>query len=75
MERLEAIVARLPEAERVDVEEWGDHPTFRVNNKNFIFCDQAATNLSLKLTKDEAAAVVASDPQVDPTGYGLCRHG
>jgi predicted DNA-binding protein (MmcQ/YjbR family) len=75
MKRLEAIVARLPEAERVDIEEWGDHPTFRVNGKNFVFCDQAATNLSLKLTKDEAAAVVASDPHVDPTGYGLGRHG
>ncbi len=27
MARFERIVARLPEAERVDVEEWGDHPT------------------------------------------------
>jgi hypothetical protein len=30
MERIERIVAQLPEAERVDVAEWGDHPTFRV---------------------------------------------
>ena len=75
MERLEAIVARLPEAERVDIEEWGDHPTFRVNGKNFVFCDQAARQLSLKLPKEEAAAVVATDPAVNPTGYGLGRHG
>ena len=75
MERLERIVARLPEAERVDIEEWGDHPTFRVNGKNFVFSDQAARQLSLKLPKDEAAAVVASDPDVEPTGYGLGRHG
>ncbi len=75
MERLEAIVARLPEAQRVDVEEWGDHPTFRVNGKNFVFSDQAATDLSIKLPKDEAAAVVASDPDVEPAGYGLGRHG
>src|SRR3954468_5565831 len=75
MERLEAVVARLPEAERVDIEEWGDHPTFRVNGKNFVFCDQTATELSLKLPKEEAAAVVATDPAVHPTGYGLGRHG
>ena len=75
MERLERIVARLPEAERVDIAEWGDHPTFRVNGKNFVFSDQEATNLSLKLAKDEAAAVVATDPDVEPAGYGLGRHG
>jgi predicted DNA-binding protein (MmcQ/YjbR family) len=75
MERLERIVARLPETERVDIEEWGDHPTFRVRGKNFVFSDQRAENLSLKLPKEEAAAVVASDPHVEPSGYGLGRHG
>jgi len=75
MERLERIVGRLPEAERVDIAAWGDHPTFRVNGKNFVFSDQAAQNLSLKLPKDEAAAVVAEDPQAFPAGYGLGRHG
>ena len=75
MERLERIVARLPEADRVDIEEWGDHPTFRVNGKNFVFSDQEARSLSLKLPKEEAAAVVATDSQADPAGYGLGRHG
>ena len=75
MQRLERIVGRLPEAERVDIAEWGDHPTFRVRGKNFVFSDQAATNLSLKLPKDEAAAVVATDPRAAPSGYGLGRHG
>ncbi|MDQ4091304.1 MAG: MmcQ/YjbR family DNA-binding protein [Actinomycetota bacterium] len=75
MDRLEAIVARLPEAERVDIAEWGDHPTFRVAGKNFVFSDQAARDLSLKLPKEEAAAVVATDPSVHPAGYGLGRHG
>ena len=75
MERLERIVARLPEAERVDIEEWGGHPTFRVSGKNFVFSDLAAESLSLKLSKEEAAAVVATDPDVDPAGYGLGRHG
>lgn len=75
MERLERIVFALPEAERVDIEAWGDHPTFRVNGKNFVFSDVTAGHLSLKLSKEEAAAVVATDPDVDPAGYGLGRHG
>ena len=75
MARLEGIVARLPQAERVDVAEWGDHPTFRVNGKNFVFSDQAARHLSLKLPKEEAAAATATDPDVQPAGYGLGRHG
>ena len=75
MKRLERIVARLPEAQRVDIEAWGDEPTFRVRGKNFIFSDQDARSLSVKLPKHEAEDVVASDPHVEPTGYGLGRHG
>ena len=75
MARLERIVARLPEAERVDVEAWGGEPTFRVRGKNFVFTDQSARGLSVKLPKEEAAAVVATDPGAAPTGYGLGRHG
>lgn len=75
MPRLERIVARLPEAERVDIEAWGGEPTFRVRGKNFVFTNQQATGLSVKLPKDEAAAVVATDPGAAPTGYGLGRHG
>ena len=75
MERLERIVARLPEAERVDIAEWGDHPTFRVKDKNFVFSDPTAHDLSLKLPKEEAVAVVATDPDASPAGYGLGRHG
>jgi predicted DNA-binding protein (MmcQ/YjbR family) len=75
MQRLERIVADLPEAERVDVAAWDDHPTFRVRGKNFVFSDHDATSLSVKLTAEEAAAVVATDPAVEPAGYGLGRHG
>lgn len=64
MSRLERIVARLPEATRVDVEEWGGHPTFRVRGKNFVFSDQAAEHLSLKLPLAEAEAVVAQLPDI-----------
>jgi predicted DNA-binding protein (MmcQ/YjbR family) len=75
MARLEQMAARLPEAERVDIEAWGGEPTFRVRGKNFVFTNQAATDLSVKLPKEEAAAVVATDPTAQPTGYGLGRHG
>ena len=75
MERIEAIAARLPEAVRVDIEAWGGEPTFRVNGKNFIFTDPEASSVSVKLPPEEAAAVVDSDPLVEPTGYGLGRHG
>ena len=75
MARLEKIVAALPESHRVDVEAWDDHPTFRVRNKNFLFTNDKGTELSVKLSKEEAVAVVASDDRVFPMGYGLGRHG
>ena len=75
MDRLEEIVARLPQAERVDVEAWDGEPTFRVNGKTFIFSSPDASGISVKLPKEEAAAVVATDPNAAPTGYGLGRHG
>jgi predicted DNA-binding protein (MmcQ/YjbR family) len=75
MERVERVVARLPQAERVDVEAWDGEPTFRVNGKTFIFSSSDASGISVKLPKEEAAAVVATDPNAEPTGYGLGRHG
>jgi predicted DNA-binding protein (MmcQ/YjbR family) len=75
MDRLEEIVARLPQAERVDVAAWDGEPTFRVHGKTFIFSSPDASGISIKLPKDEAAAVVGTDPKADPTGYGLGRHG
>ena len=74
MDRLEAIVGRLPEAERVDIEAWGGEPTFRVRGKNFVFAAADGTSISVKLPKDEAAAVVASDPSASPKiGRASCR--
>ena len=75
IDRLEQIAMALPEAERVDIEAWGDHPTFRVRGKNFVFCDGEGHSLSVKLPKVEAEAVIATDPTVEPAGYGLGRHG
>jgi predicted DNA-binding protein (MmcQ/YjbR family) len=75
MVRLERIAAELPEAQRVDIEEWGDHPTFRVRGKNFVFADSEAAALTVKLGKSEAEAVVATDSGAAPAAYGLGRHG
>ena len=75
MERLEAIALALPEAARVDIEAWDGEPTFRVRKKNFVFTNPEATSISVKLTKEEAEAVVATEPRAEPTGYGLGRHG
>lgn len=74
-ERIEAIVSRLPEAVRVDIEAWDGEPTFRVNGKNFVFAHPEFDSITVKLPKDEAEAVVATDEAVTPTGYGLGRHG
>lgn len=75
MTRLEQIVAELPEAVRVDVEAWDGHPTFRVAGKTFVFSDADATGITVKLDKQEAAALVATDPAVEAAGYGLGRAG
>ncbi|MBL7496161.1 MmcQ/YjbR family DNA-binding protein [Frankia sp. CNm7] len=75
MRRLMAVALALPEAARVDIEAWDGEPTFRVRGKNFVFTDPEANHLTVKLPKDEAAAVVASEPGAEPAGYGLGRHG
>ena len=58
MRRLEEISLSLPEAERVDIEAWDGHPTFRVRGKNFVFCNLEATSLTVKLSKDAYAVRV-----------------
>ena len=47
--RIEAIVARLPEAERVDIEAWDGEVTFRIRKKNFVFAGTDASGISVKL--------------------------
>jgi predicted DNA-binding protein (MmcQ/YjbR family) len=73
--RIEAMAGRLPEAVRVDIEAWDGEPTFRVRGKNFVFAHPEFASITVKLPKEEAAAVVGSDRLVTPTGYGLGRHG
>lgn len=75
LERLGEIALRLPEAARVDIEAWDGEPTFRVRGKNFVFAGTDGRSLTVKLPKEEAEAVVASDERATPAGYGLGRAG
>ncbi len=74
-ERIEKLALGLPEAQRVDIEAWGGEPTFRVRGKNFVFANHEGTGITVKLSKEEAEAVVATVDDAHPTGYGLGRHG
>ena len=74
-ERLQALSLSLPEVERVDIEAWGGEPTFRVRGKNFVFANTEGTAITVKLSKEEAAAVLATVDGAFPTGYGLGKHG
>jgi predicted DNA-binding protein (MmcQ/YjbR family) len=73
--RLATIVAELPETERVDVASWDDEPTFRVRGKVFVFAAPDGTSVGVKLPREEAEALVATDEAISPMGYGLGRHG
>lgn len=75
LRRVGAMVARLPETERVDVESWDGEPTFRVRGKVFVFGAPDGSGITVKLPREEAEALVATDPAVSPAGYGLGRHG
>lgn len=72
---LEEMMTRIPKWERVNIEAWDGHPTYRIGKKNFLFASKDGRSLGLKLGKEEALAVVGSDPEVEPMGYGLGRHG
>ena len=50
----------------------GDHAASS-SPQDFVFCD--ASDHLAGIDNEEAAAVVATDPEVTPAGYGLGRHG
>ena len=75
LDRLAEIALRLPDAQRVDIEAWDGEPTFRVNGKNFVFAAGDGSSFTVKLPVEEAQAVVATEPGVQPAGYGLGRSG
>ncbi|MFV1990195.1 MAG: MmcQ/YjbR family DNA-binding protein [Acidimicrobiales bacterium] len=74
-ERIEQIALELPESIRVDDEAWDNLPTFRVRKKNYVFAKPHGEGITIKLSKDEAFAVIASDDAAEPMGFGLGDHG
>lgn len=60
-ELLYKTVNELPEATVVEVEAWG-HPTFRVGKKMFGGSDPDSTTCTLKASKEDQQALLASDP-------------
>jgi hypothetical protein len=56
-------VLALPGGEEVMVQEWG-HPTLRVNNKMFASGASGSNRMSVKASKEEQEALLASSPEV-----------
>jgi hypothetical protein len=75
MSRLERIVAELPEAKRVDIAQWRDHPSFLSSREEVRLLDAEAEHLSVKLSREEAPAVVGTDSATALAGHGLARRG
>jgi hypothetical protein len=69
------IVATLPGGEEVIVVEWGDHPTFRVNNKMFASGAPDSTTMSVKASKEDQAELVASRPETFAVARYVGRFG
>jgi hypothetical protein len=69
------IVASLPGGEEVIVVEWGDHPTFRVNNKMFASGAPDSTTMSVKASKEDQAELVASRPETFAVASYVGRFG
>ncbi|MDQ1713380.1 MAG: hypothetical protein QOE45_2830 [Frankiaceae bacterium] len=67
LDRLRALCLSLPEAtEQVT---WGTDLTFRVRDKIFAITGEDAGGVSVKATKEDQAALVASDPRVTVAAY------
>lgn len=72
LDRLRRLCLALPEA--TEVLTWEDHPTFRVRDKIFVIASATADAITLKATKDDQEALVATHPRITPAPY-LARGG
>jgi hypothetical protein len=70
--QLRDLALALPGAE--ERETWG-HPTFRVNDKIFVGYDHEQETANVRSSKEEQAALVASDPQTFHEAPRVGRHG
>ena len=72
LDRLRRVCLALPETSEVVA--WEDHPTFRVRDKIFVIASESADSISLKATKDDQEALVATHPRVSVAAY-VGRYG
>ncbi|HVF03542.1 MAG TPA: MmcQ/YjbR family DNA-binding protein [Frankiaceae bacterium] len=72
LDRLRKVCLALPEA--TEVLTWEDHPTFRVRDKIFVIAAADGGAITLKATKDDQEALVATHPRITPAPY-LARSG
>jgi predicted DNA-binding protein (MmcQ/YjbR family) len=72
LDRLRRVCAALPET--TEVLTWEDHPTFRVKDKIYVISGATADSITVKATKDDQEALVATHPRVTVAAY-VGRHG
>ena len=72
LDRLRKIGLALPET--TEVEAWEDHPTFRVRDKIFVITGYDADAMTVKATKDDQEALVATHPRISVASY-VGRYG
>lgn len=72
LDRLRRIALALPETSEVLT--WEDHPTFRVRDKIFVICPATGDGITVKATKDDQEALVATHPRITVAAY-VGRHG
>jgi hypothetical protein len=71
-DELRRVVLSLPEAE--ERETWG-HPTFRVRDKMFAALSDDGRQASVKATRQEQAALIATAPETFSVPAYVGRHG
>ncbi|HWL36198.1 MAG TPA: MmcQ/YjbR family DNA-binding protein [Frankiaceae bacterium] len=72
LERLRRLCLALPET--TEVLTWEDHPTFRVKDKIFVIAGADGGSITVKATKDDQEALVATHPRIRVAPY-VGRHG
>ena len=72
LDRLRRIALALPET--TEVLTWEEHPTFRVRDKIFVISGATADSITVKATKEDQQALVASEPRIGVAPY-VGRHG
>ena len=72
LDRLRRIALAL--LETTEQVAWEDHPTFRVRDKIFVICSATGDGITVKATKDDQDALVATHPRLSVAAY-VGRYG